>query len=297
MDPAIHGQRRGRHVPAALFRSGVHSEHERHARRDRVTIDLRARGVGVVLLDIEGTTTPIRFVHDVLFPYARIHLRTHLAGRLGSEDFAEIERLFAAEHESEFRHPQPTDAITGVPSIKSLPSWDLSSQRARVDSLVAYAEWLMDRDRKSTALKTLQGQIWDGGYRSGALAGEVFADVPGALKRWSADGIAVAIYSSGSVHAQRLLFGSTAHGDLTPMMRSFFDTTSGAKTEPDSYRRISSTLGCSPGAIAFFSDSVQELRAAKMAGMLPVLSVRPGNTPTADHDHFECVLSFDEVSA
>ena len=195
-------------------------------------IALAARGIRVVLLDIEGTTTPISFVHDVLFPYAR--------ARIG-------------------------------------PEWHAA----------------MDRDEKSSELKRLQGLIWEQGYRAGELHGEVFADVAPAIRRWRAAGLRVAIYSSGSELAQRLLFGSTPDGDLTPLIDGFFDTSVGPKKVPASYAEIARRLGCAPREILFVSDVTAELAAAREAGCQVVLSVRPGNA--AADEPFEAVTSFDHL--
>ena len=186
-------------------------------------IALAARGVRVVLLDIEGTTTPISFVHDVLFPYAR--------ARIGAE-------------------------------------WHAA----------------MDRDEKSSELKRLQGLIWEQGYRAGELHGEVFPDVAPAIRRWRAAGLRVAIYSSGSELAQRLLFGSTPDGDLTPLIDGYFDTTVGAKRNPDSYRRIAERLHVESRRLLFISDVPQELAAARAAGCRAILCVRPGNAPAEDDE-------------
>ena len=130
-----------------------------------------------------------------------------------------------------------------------------------------YVEWLMDRDRKSPGLKLLQGRIWEGGYRAGVLKGEVFSDVPPALQRWRDAGLDVAIYSSGSELAQRLIFGSTAYGDLTRFISRFFDTAVGAKGAPASYRRIAAELGRAPDRLLFISDVTTELDAASAGGM------------------------------
>ena len=141
----------------------------------------------------------------------------------------------------------------------------------------------MDRDRKSPGLKLLQGRIWEGGYRAGILKGEVFADVPPALERWRDAGLDVAIYSSGSELAQRLIFGSTADGDLTRFFSRFFDTAVGAKDAPASYRRIAAELGRATDRIVFISDVTTELDAAGSAGCGVILCVRPGNRPQPDH--------------
>ena len=143
----------------------------------------------------------------------------------------------------------------------------------------------MDRDRKSTALKALQGRIWKDGYESGALRGDVYPDVAPALARFREAGIAVAIFSSGSVLAQRLLFGHTSAGDLRPHVVAYFDTTTGAKREAASYVRIASALGRLPGEVLFVSDVVEELDAAKEAGMGVALCVRPGTPEPASSRH------------
>src|SRR5215813_6088143 len=187
-----------------------------------------------ILLDIEGTTTPISFVYDVLFPFARAHVREHL----GPEDV----RALRGEYESEIRNGQ-------VP-----PAWS--------DTPVEYVHWLMDQDRKSTALKNLQGKIWLEGYRQGELHGEVFRDVPPAMKRWHSRRVDVRIYSSGSILAQRLLFSTTASGDLTAFLKGYFDTTTGPKADRESYVRIRAAYGIAAEEILFISDVTRELDAA-----------------------------------
>jgi enolase-phosphatase E1 len=151
----------------------------------------------------------------------------------------------------------------------------------------------MDRDRKSTALKSLQGRIWEEGYRAGQLRGQVYPDVPRAFARWRAQGRDLAIFSSGSVLAQRLLFSGSEAGDLTQAIRAFFDTTTGAKSDPESYRKIAAALGQAPAAVLFLSDVTAELDAARGAGMATRLCVREGNAPeAADHP---VVRTFDGV--
>ena len=140
----------------------------------------------------------------------------------------------------------------------------------------------MDRDRKSTGLKSLQGRIWDEGYRAGSLKGEVYPDVPPALARWRGQGIDIAIFSSGSVQAQRSLFRNTDAGDLTRFIGAYFDTTTGPKTAPESYARIAAALERSPSEVLFLSDVTAELDAARTAGMRTALCVRdPGSAPSA----------------
>jgi enolase-phosphatase E1 len=199
----------------------------------------------VLLLDIEGTTTPIAFVTDTLFPYARARLVSFL------------------------------------------------SREGRADEASAFlAE--MDRDSKSTALKALQGRIWEDGYRSGEITGTVFDDVPSAFARWQSAGTAIAIFSSGSVLAQQWLFRRSSAGDLTPFIAQYFDTEVGPKRDPASYARIAATVALPPPSITFVSDVVAELDAARAAGMQTILSLRPGNHPQPPHDH-RVVHSFDEI--
>ena len=247
--------------------------------------DPAAAGIGAVLLDIEGTTTPIAFVTQVLFPHARTHLRSHLERHARSPAY---EMLFAA-----FRDEHAADSRRG----ESVPPWTDEPESSRLTAVAAYAEWLMDRDRKSPPLKDLQGRIWDDGYRRGELAGEVFPDVAGALRRWQERQLPVGIFSSGSVQAQQLLFGHSTAGDLTPLLRWYFDTRVGAKIEPDSYRTIARAMGLPAYSILFVSDVTRELSAARAAGMKVRLSVRPGNSPQPDAHEFEIVRSLGEVAS
>lgn len=154
---------------------------------------------------------------------------------------------------------------------------------------------LMDADSKDPELKDLQGRIWEDGYERGELAGDVFEDVPRAFKRWHGRGVPIAIYSSGSVLAQQLLFRTTPAGDLTKYISSYFDTAVGAKRDAGSYARIAERVGLAPDAITFVSDVVAELDAARSAGMHTLLSLRPGNPPQATNDH-PAVATFDAVS-
>jgi enolase-phosphatase E1 len=226
--------------------------------------------VRAYLLDIEGTTTPVAFVYDVLFPYAR----EHVAGFLERHETVEAVRADLARLLEE----QAADVAQGL---------------TPPEAPVAYVHWLMDRDRKSTGLKSLQGKIWEEGYRSGTLRGEVYPDVPAAFRRWRDQGSEIAIFSSGSVPAQKLLFGSTRPGDLTPFIRAFFDTTTGPKAADASYRRIAKALGLAPGDILFVSDTPLELDAARTAGMPTALCVRgAGSDSRSAHP---VVRTFDEI--
>jgi enolase-phosphatase E1 len=212
--------------------------------------------VGAVLLDIEGTTTPVEFVHKTLFGYARARVQEFLERHWSDPEVrADVARL-QSEHAAE--------------ASLAPPPW-----RDDATAVVAYIHWLMDRDRKSTGLKSLQGKIWEEGYRSGELKGEVYPDVLPALERWRSEGIDIAIFSSGSVQAQRLLFRSSIAGDLTRFILAYFDTTTGPKSASMSYARIAAALERPTSDILFLSDVVAELDAALTAGMRTALCVRP----------------------
>jgi 2,3-diketo-5-methylthio-1-phosphopentane phosphatase len=231
-----------------------------------------------ILLDIEGTTTPIAFVHDVLFSYARAHAKEFLANNFDSNEVRADVALLREEHArdvSEDRHP---------PLLSS-----------EIDSIAAYINWLIAQDRKSTGLKSLQGKIWRQGYLDGSLKSQVFADVAPALERWRAAGLSINIFSSGSVLAQQLLFAHTEAGDLTRFIDNYFDTNIGKKAEADSYRRIASALTLLPTEIVFISDVVSELDAASEAGMKPLLSIRPGNPPQPSAERYQSIHNFDEL--
>lgn len=237
--------------------------------------DLQTRAI---LLDIEGTTTPVDFVYQTLFPFARHHVSAFLAAHSTDEGvLADIARL-RAEH------------VVDVSKDQNPPAW---RAEAELESAIAYVYWLMDRDRKSTGLKALQGKIWEAGYRSGELLSEVYADVPRAFERWRKQGKTLAIFSSGSVLAQRLLFSHTTAGDLTGSLSAYFDTTTGPKQEAESYRRIAAAIAISTPAILFLSDVVAELDAARQAGMQTALCVRSASAPNPN-GHL-LIRSFDDT--
>lgn len=202
--------------------------------------------ITAVVTDIEGTTSSLSFVHDVLFPYARAALPDFIAQHAGEPAVREI--LNAAR------------AVAGA---------------ALNDSELAHTlqQWI-DADRKVTPLKALQGLIWEGGYRAGDFRGHVYADAATKLKEWHARGLRLYVYSSGSVRAQKLLFAHTEFGDLTPLFSGYFDTEIGPKREPDSYRRIAQEIAEAPARIAFLSDIAAELDAAATAGMHTVYVTR-----------------------
>ncbi|WP_404338264.1 acireductone synthase [Sphingomonas sp. MMS12-HWE2-04] len=191
-----------------------------------------------ILLDIEGTTSSIAFVADELFPYAAKHLADFVA----------------------------SNSETVAPILAQVPGDD------PVATLLA---WIKD-DRKETPLKTLQGLIWAQGYAEGMLKGHVYPDTPEALRRWHAAGLPVYIYSSGSIAAQKLIFGHSIVGDLTPLLSGYFDTTTGPKRDSDSYTKIVDALDMAPSAVLFVSDLPAEVDAAREAGLQALLIDRGG---------------------
>ena len=240
---------------------------------------LSDRGARGVLLDIEGTTTPIAFVHDVLFSYARENAKDFLTKLFDTAEVRADVEMLRKEHASNDQHPA---ALAN------------NSRATEIESLSTYIEWLIARDRKSTGLKSLQGKIWKQGYEDGSLKSQVFADVAPALERWHASGLSISIFSSGSVLAQKFLFAHTEAGDLTRFINSYFDTNVGKKGEPDSYRRIATSLGLQPNEVVFISDVVGELDAAQEAGMQRLLCLRPGNALQDSGTH-EAIHTFEHL--
>lgn len=235
-------------------------------------------GFRALLLDIEGTTTPVSFVTGVLFPFAWERMGRFLREREGEADVGAAVAALRREHALE-------------PAFDPPPVW---GETAAVDAAAAYARWLIDRDRKSTPLKALQGRIWEAGYRDGSLRAPVYDDVPPALARWTKSGREVSIFSSGSVLAQELLFRHSTAGDLTRFLSAYFDTTTGGKREAESYARIARARGRSSDELLFLSDVAAELDAAREAGMRTALCLRPGAPEPADRGH-AVIRSFDEL--
>jgi len=233
-------------------------------------------GVRGILLDIEGTTTPIAFVHDVLFSYARAHAGEFLKKNITSDEVRADVAMLYEDHARDVVNDHKPPALT-----------------EELGSLADYIEWLIDQDRKSTGLKSLQGKIWRQGYQDGSLKSQVFPDVAPAFERWRAAGLNISIFSSGSVLAQQLLFAHTDAGDLTQFIDRYFDTNTGKKGEAESYQRIAEEMGLEPSEIVFISDVVDELDAAEEAGMKTLLSLRDGN-PIPPATHHQAINSFDE---
>lgn len=235
-------------------------------------------GIKAVLLDIEGTTCPVSFVAVTLFPYASEAMAGFLDSEAGRNDG--VRTLLKAVEEA-WRH----DADPAARQLRENDPADL----------VAYLRWLIQVDRKLPALKELQGLIWQQGYDSGELVSPLFDDVAGTLRRWRRQGLRLAVYSSGSVQAQQLLYRHTAEGDLSGLFEGWFDTRTGPKKESSSYGKIAKALALETQAILFISDSVSECTAAQYAGLKTAFSLRPGN-PEYDPGTSPKITSLDEIS-
>jgi enolase-phosphatase E1 len=227
-----------------------------------------------ILLDIEGTTTPISFVHDTLFPYAKARIPGFVLDNFSDLRF-EIDQL-AEENASD-------------------QGYKNEFRPESANSFSDYLKYLIDHDRKSTPLKSIQGMIWQSGYEKGEIVSPVFDDVPPAFRKWKAADKTIAIYSSGSILAQQLLFRYTDHGDLTPFIANYFDTNTGPKRDQQSYVAIAEELKTQPAEVHFISDVAAELDAARAAGMQTSLSVRPGNAPLEDDYVHAIITTFDGI--
>lgn len=248
-----------------------------------------------VLLDIEGTTTPISFVKDVLFPYAKDNVQGFLERNWETVQCKE-DVMVLKRQAKEDKH---MEGVVPIPDKKEDLSKDDdgSSKDIVIDAVVKNVTWQMSSDRKTTALKQLQGHIWKEAFESGKIKGEIFDDVVPAFKQWTSNQIKIYIYSSGSIDAQKLLFGNSKFGDLLQYISGHFDTTTGAKTESGSYKKIAEAVDMKPSRILFVTDVIKEARAAFKAGYTIAVSVRPGNAALSNEDEkdFMTISSFDEL--
>jgi enolase-phosphatase E1 len=248
----------------------------------------------VYLLDVEGTVTPISLVTEQLFPYARAHFEEFLEKYFAGEGVkAEVVQGRLAWDLQLLMTENLQEQEVEAPKILPASAVTISTSVA-IPRILAYVNWLMDRDRKSTALKSLQGKIWKIGFEEGKLKGTLFPDVPVAFARWAKLG-RIAIYSSGSVEAQQLLFRHSTYGDLTPLIASYFDTRTGAKSESASYSTIAAQLQIRPAEVIFFSDVVRELDAAQGAGLQTRLVRREGNASVDDAHGHQIVETFEGI--
>lgn len=223
-------------------------------------------GIQWILTDIEGTTTEVSFVYDILFPYFRAHMdQWKTVDSAPMNDVLEQTRLLVLEEQS----------------------INLTSNEALFEQL---RQWSME-DRKITPLKTFQGMVWEQGFKSGAIKGHIYPDVKPALERWTTMGMKLAIFSSGSIAAQKQLFGFSTEGDLTPYFSAYFDTTTGMKRDEQTYQLIAQQLQAPANNVLFLSDISQELEAANAAGIRTLQLVRPGTQANWSW----CVADFSEI--
>jgi enolase-phosphatase E1 len=225
-----------------------------------------------LLLDIEGTTCPVSFVAEVLFPYARNKLEHYLQHHQHEAGVASlIEQL-----EQQWQQDPDPQAAQLLRNRNTTSPFAIPAK-----AVLPYLYFLIDNDRKLTALKDLQGKIWAEGYSRAELRGPIFADVPAALRQWKNSGLVLAVYSSGSIPAQQLIYGYSNAGDLRPLFQHWFDTHTGPKDSAESYRSISKRMASDPATILFISDSLKELEAADRAGLQVLFSDREGNPQRA----------------
>lgn len=223
--------------------------------------------IKAIVSDIEGTTTPISFVKDVLFPYSYEKIEEFLRQNWDKPQIQQIVKQVQDIQKSEYSFEQ---------IVEILKKW-------------------IEEDKKITPLKQLQGMIWEEGYKTGKLKGFVYEDAYRNLKNWHTQGIKLYIYSSGSVQAQKLLFSHTNYGDLTYLFSGYFDTTVGSKLEKSSYEKISNQIGVNPCHIMFLSDNPMEVQAASEAGMVVYRVVRKGDAELIDNYQYPQISSFDEI--
>ena len=222
--------------------------------------------IKAILTDIEGTTSSIDFVHQILFPYASRELPNFVRTHQGSADIASI-----------------------LQDVRTAAG-DASADVERTIAILL--EWI-NADRKITALKSLQGHIWKHGYESGDFTGHLYSDAAENMRRWQENGLGLYVYSSGSVGAQKLLFGHSDAGDLQPLFSGYFDTQVGNKREAASYSNIANAIGLPAADILFLSDVAEELDAAAVAGMQTMQLVRDEKVIRGSHS---IAQDFDEVT-
>ena len=214
---------------------------------------MQTNNIRFILTDIEGTTTSVSFVYEILFPYFRNNIEK-------LKDFQQLGEVHEAfEQTIEIAKSEGNQLVTTDQIIEQLLKWSLE-------------------DKKITPLKTLQGILWEEGYKSGEIKGHVYSDVATNLRLWKNQGIDLGVFSSGSVAAQKLIFGFSEQGDLAPLFSAYFDTKTGGKRESETYSKISQAIKIEPSSIMFLSDIREELEAADQAGFQTIQLVREGNS-------------------
>lgn len=253
--------------------------------------DSLLEGVNAILVDIEGTTTPIDFVKETLFPYVTENIETYLQSKYDDDetkkDIAALVDLATKDKEEK------------VDGVVEIPAPNGSNKDDVIKAVCNNVKWQMENDRKSTALKDLQGHIWREAYKSGKVKAELFEDVYPALQQLTDPdyGIKIYVYSSGSVEAQKLLFANTEEGDICEVFTDYFDTTIGGKREVESYKKIAAKIGVDAGEILFLTDTPEEAEAASKANLRCALVAREGNEDLTEK-HFQDFLvieSFGEL--
>ena len=237
-----------------------------------------------LLLDIEGTTCPVSFVSDVLFPFAKQELSHYIK-----------------QHWDESPHKKPIQAAKkewlndrSTESVQ-IKRQVIKGESEEMDGLIQYLKRLISIEKKSTALKDLQGKIWEHGYKNGELKSQLFPETAECLREWREQGLTLSVYSSGSIQAQKLLYRHSPAGDLEKFFRHWFDTHTGPKKSTESYTKIAEQLDSSPNKIWFVSDNGAECDSARLAGMHTLFSLRDGNPDRDPRDH-TVVQSLREVS-
>lgn len=251
-----------------------------------------------ILLDIEGTTCPVSYVSEVLFPYAAREVGAYLVRHSRDRDIRELlielQTSWEQEEDPEASRLLQESGITGK-AKQAQPDLDASTDSAEESTrLLPYIHWLIRKDRKLTAWKDLQGRIWHEGYNRGELRATLFPDVAVTLQRWKRMGLDLSVYSSGSVAAQQLLYAHSESGDLRSLFSHWFDTRVGPKQEAGSYRDIVEILDCAPKQVLFISDSTAELSAADTSGLRVIFSDRPGN-PERNSKGFDSIQSLEQL--
>ncbi|MBN3312484.1 ENOPH phosphatase, partial [Atractosteus spatula] len=277
----------------------------------------------VLLLDIEGTTTPITFVKDILFPFIKDNVHEYLSAHWEEDECKQDVQLLkkqppklscwtrsALTREGTARttvrlNELQKSAISAEEDsrqhragpVHSLSQTAHTDEEKAIQEVVDNVLWQMASDRKTTALKQLQGHMWRSAYSTGKIKGEVYDDVVPAITRWRQEGLKVYIYSSGSVEAQKLLFGYSVKGNLLELFDGHFDTNIGAKVESQSYRRIAERIRCSTEEIMFLTDVTREAKAAEEAGLNVAVIVRPGNVELTEEEksHYKLITSFSDL--
>ena len=238
-----------------------------------------------ILLDIEGTTSSISFVYDVMFPFARKHFAGYLEKHWDTDPVQDAVSMLRQD-----------DQEWNAPDIVLAEFSEDADPKLFRAGIVKCLLRLMDDDVKATGLKKMQGLVWQEGFTSGEMVAHVYDDVRPAIEAWKRAGQDVRIYSSGSVHAQKLFFEHSVAGNMLPLFGGHYDTTTGPKKEADSYRQIAEAFGLPASEILFVSDIDDELDAATEARMQTVLSIRPGNKPVENADRYQAVSSFADIS-